>query len=99
MEASAVNTDIAKEAEAAEKLAHSKLQSRQEALDTADFDRELSKLLASNDSVQRKTSSLRQVGSIPKCIESSTICIKTQKLLKTADSFYMILISLQNSLA
>lgn len=50
-----------KDAEVAEKLAESKLKSRQEALAGEEFDKELSKIAATNDGHQRKISALRQV--------------------------------------
>lgn len=54
---------MVKEAETAEKLAQSKLHSRNETLGKQDFEKELSKIASSNDTLQRKVSSLRQVSS------------------------------------
>lgn len=61
VEASAVSGEMVRDAEAAEKLAQSKLHSKTEALNKEDFEKELSKIATSSDSIQRKASSLRQV--------------------------------------
>ena len=52
---------MVKEAETAEKLAQSKLDSRKETLGQQDFEKELTKIASSSDVLQRKASSLRQV--------------------------------------
>lgn len=56
-----MNDQMVSEAEAAEKLAQSRLQSKKEALSEETFDREIAGIATANDSVQRKTSALRQV--------------------------------------
>lgn len=61
VESSAVSEAMVQDAGVAEELAHSKLQSRQDTLAKEKFDKEMSNIAASHDSIQRKTSALRQV--------------------------------------
>lgn len=62
------------DAEDAEKVAQSKLQSQQEMLGKESFEQELSKIAASSDAIQRKTSALRQA-SLSKAMLPETSCI------------------------
>lgn len=63
VEASAVSDGMVKEAETTEKLAQSKLQSRNESLGKQEFEKELSVIASSNDNMQRRATSLRHVNS------------------------------------
>ena len=72
---------MVKEAETTEKLAQSKLQSRNESLGKQEFEKELSVMTSSNDSMQRKATSLRHVSSQSSLVAIYTPITRNESLL------------------